>query len=721
MSFVFSPDMAALPARHLSNDRFVLCPEHTLPLYVWFTAFWLYRRRQTSPHTQRKATNAFLLGTHAVKGEARCLCLTTDCCSNQSKYLQQGGPDISHLDPALQQQWDHAANAHLGNMIIKPYSAKKVWWTCDQCPDGHLHRWLALVHNRTSGRGCPQCSSRAVCKHNCLATKAPKVAAQWDYDANTGTPDSVVAQSGTKVGWRCGACGHKWRASPHARVSKLRSGCPQCKENAKTKKRFQHPTFAECQHPLLAEWDHKRNAAQGHFPENTKLRSKKKIFWLCTKCPAGQEHSWRAQPCVRTTRNQTGCPFCAGQTACRCNSLQALYPGIAAEWDHSKNEGQPSDFTGSSTHLAWWFSPQRASWQQRIYRRTSPVQQETARLRRLQQRRTASRAGCLHRATHCQSNQREHVQQGGPSISRLDASLQQQWDHAANAHLGNIEIKPQSGRRVWWRCDQCPDGHLHRWFTKVEKRTNGTGCPQCSGREVCKHNSLATKAPKVAAQWDHSVNVGSPDSVLAQSNHKVGWQCDKCGCKWTASPNARVSKMQSGCPRCHEKAKTKKRFQHPTFAECQHPLLAEWDHKRNAAQGHFPKNTKLRSNKKIFWLCTKCPAGQEHSWPAPPCNRTTRNLAGCPFCAGHAACRCNSLQAMYPDIAAEWDRSRNAGQPSDFTGSSTHLAWWSSPQRASWRQSITARTQLVQQRITRLERMQQSQESASLKPGVNGR
>lgn len=68
MSFVFSPDMAALPARHLSNDRFVLCPEHTLPLYVWFTAFWLYRRRQTSPHTQRKATNAFLLGTHAVKG-----------------------------------------------------------------------------------------------------------------------------------------------------------------------------------------------------------------------------------------------------------------------------------------------------------------------------------------------------------------------------------------------------------------------------------------------------------------------------------------------------------------------------------------------------------------------------------------------------------------------------------------------------------------------------
>ncbi|KAL3130319.1 hypothetical protein ABBQ38_008151 [Trebouxia sp. C0009 RCD-2024] len=68
------------------------------------------------------------------------------------------GPDISLLEPALQRQWDHTANAHLGEVVIKPYSNHKVWWTCNQCPDGHLHTWSARVANRSSGRDCPQCS-----------------------------------------------------------------------------------------------------------------------------------------------------------------------------------------------------------------------------------------------------------------------------------------------------------------------------------------------------------------------------------------------------------------------------------------------------------------------------------------------------------------------------------------------------------------------------------
>ena len=122
------------------------------------------------------------------------------------------GPDISLLEPALQQQFGHAANAHLGRMLIRPQSQKQVWWTCDQCPDGYLHSWSAQVSSRTAGRGCPQCSSRKVCKHNSLATKAPDVAAQWDYEANDGTPGDVVSQSERAVGWLCDACGHKWTA-----------------------------------------------------------------------------------------------------------------------------------------------------------------------------------------------------------------------------------------------------------------------------------------------------------------------------------------------------------------------------------------------------------------------------------------------------------------------------------------------------------------------------
>ena len=316
-----------------------------------------------------------------------------ECWSYQAQHAQSKnqGSNISSLDPLLQRQWDQAANAQLGKVVITPKSSKEVWWTCDQCPDGHLHSWSATVQNRSNGSECPQCSGHQVCKHNSLATKAPLVAAQWDYDANDCTPEDVVAKNGDKFAWHCKDCGYKWKATPNMRVSR-QAGCKQCADNErKGKKLTKYPTFAECNHPLLAERDHKRNAAQGDFPDKVTLRSAKKIFWLCTKCPAGQEHSWSAQPATRTGRIKRGCRFCAGKGACRCNSLQALHPDTAAEWDYTKNQGQPNDYPASSNFKAWWSSPQRASWQQSIGSRTSQVRQKSARLERIQQRHNSSR------------------------------------------------------------------------------------------------------------------------------------------------------------------------------------------------------------------------------------------------------------------------------------------------------------------------------------------
>ena len=291
---------------------------------------------------------------------------------DQHAAANQGPPDISRLDPNLQQQWDHAANAHLGNINIRQKSGRKVGWICDQCPDGHLHSWSATVSNRTNGQGCPQCSGHKVCKHNSLATKAPSVAAEWDYAANDGTPDSVTAQSGQHAGWHCVVCDYKWCARVQSRVSRNKAGCPQCGQISKCNKQIKHPTIAE-DPALLAQWDHARNAEQGQFPHNIRLKSNKQIFWLCNKCPAGQEHSWSAAPYSRSSRIKPGCPCCAGKAACKCNSLQALYPAIAAEWDHGKNEDQPSNHTAGSRDMAWWSSPQRGSWQQSIHSCTSKV------------------------------------------------------------------------------------------------------------------------------------------------------------------------------------------------------------------------------------------------------------------------------------------------------------------------------------------------------------
>ena len=37
----------------------------------------------------------------------------------------------------------------------------------------------------------------------------------------------------------------------------------------------------------------------------------------------------------------------------------------------------------------------------------------------------------------------------------------------------------------------------------------------------------------------------------------------------------------------------------------------------------------------------------------------------CTHCSCHKACKCTSLQALFPDIAQEWDDERNTGTPDD--------------------------------------------------------
>ncbi|DBA68599.1 TPA: hypothetical protein ACH3X2_013537 [Trebouxia sp. C0005] len=97
---------------------------------------------------------------------------SADSTPQPKKPQLDSGPDTSLLADELQKQWHAKLNMHLGHIVIRPASSRKVWWSCDQCPDGCPHIWEATVLNRTYGTGCPFCSGRAVCQHNTLARKA---------------------------------------------------------------------------------------------------------------------------------------------------------------------------------------------------------------------------------------------------------------------------------------------------------------------------------------------------------------------------------------------------------------------------------------------------------------------------------------------------------------------------------------------------------------------
>jgi len=316
------------------------------------------------------------------------------CHAKRKSDSQQAGPDVGALDPILQQQWDHAANAHLGNIVIKRYSHKFVWWVCHKCPDGHLHQWESYVYDRTGGAGCPQCAGKKVCKHNSLATKRPEVIRQWNFSKNDRTPEAVVAFSNASAEWICDVCHHEWATAISNRTYG-NHGCPKCNcggvpQADGTRHHKKHPTFEECQHPLLKEWDYERNEAQGIFPSNVTLRSRKMVSWVCDKCPKGVAHRWCQTPSGRLDKNgdkRLGCPVCSGWAVCECNSLQTQCPKIASEWDYNKNKGTPNDHTAGSNCEAWWISADNGSWKQTIVARTYRQKQNTARAKAASQSR----------------------------------------------------------------------------------------------------------------------------------------------------------------------------------------------------------------------------------------------------------------------------------------------------------------------------------------------
>ena len=281
----------------------------------------------------------------------------------QSWQPDEAGPDISLLAEELQGQWHEKRNSHLGHILIKPYSNRKVWWSCDQCPEGFPHVWEAYVHKRTQRTGCPFCSGQAVCQHNTLATKAPQVALFWDAKKNHPlSPDEVTVSSSMRAHWKCNVCLHEWQASV-LNKTRLKSGCPKCADACRSKiadgTRQKHPTFAIAKHVLLEQWDHDRNRDNGNFPDNTTLASRKLIWWHCHECPAGKVHSWQATANNRTSRRHaSGCPFCFGKRPCQCNSLETVCPAVAADFDIKRNGVSPAEVTSSASTEYSWLSDQ---------------------------------------------------------------------------------------------------------------------------------------------------------------------------------------------------------------------------------------------------------------------------------------------------------------------------------------------------------------------------
>ncbi|DBB02057.1 TPA: hypothetical protein ACH3X1_000632 [Trebouxia sp. C0004] len=344
------------------------------------TLVWrpLHSRQSKLPHLQQVSRRGSLChgwvpqlrnNKHASRHSRICRC-------NKIRQQASAGPDISLLRPELQKQWHHVKNQHLGDRRITTSSNLRVWWSCDQCPSGLPHEWLAIVTGRQDMDGqCPYCTNHSLCQHNSLMTVAPAVAAYWHTAKNGVTPDQVMAGSTTRRHWLCPSCGHSWQAKICAKVGN-QSGCPQCSNISKSWNR--QPSLTQSQHPAMLEFNFERNRRAGLDPDKITAGSGKKVHWICTKCPKGQPHLFMATPKNRVALNN-GCPYCANKKACICRSLQSLYPALAAEYDTVRNGFGPEQVLPTSMKKAFWKDASGQAWEQSPQQRTDPEKHRSKR------------------------------------------------------------------------------------------------------------------------------------------------------------------------------------------------------------------------------------------------------------------------------------------------------------------------------------------------------
>lgn len=151
--------------------------------------------------------------------------------------------------------------------------------------------------------------------------------------------------------WQCKE-GHEWEASICSRTGG--SGCPYC-----AGKRIWWENCLEKKYPNVARnWHPTKNGTL--TPRDVASHSSKVVWWQCE-----HGHEWRRK--IAYEINSQGCPYCSGRLACKDNSLAALRPDLAREWDVTKNGSlSPHDVTVKTRKRVWWRCDRGHSWQMNI-------------------------------------------------------------------------------------------------------------------------------------------------------------------------------------------------------------------------------------------------------------------------------------------------------------------------------------------------------------------
>ena len=264
----------------------------------------------------------------------------------------------------------------------------------------------------------------------------------------------------------------------------------------------------------------------------------------------------------------------------------------------------------------------------------------------------------------------------------MTEDLLKEWDYELNKGVDPKSLARSSKYNAYWRCPKCKGV----WQSKVKNRTNGSGCPYCTGRKVLRgFNDFETLYPHLAKQWKSSEHGKNPWEVTKGSHENVLWECEK-GHRWEAKVKDRVA--GNDCPFCSGRFAITGQNDIQTL---QPELMKEWNWKKN--KDVDPSKITEKSNKKYWWICKKC----GYEWQASPAHRIGNDRErgrGCPCCNHKAVVPGKNDAATYNNsVLDEWDSALNGGkQLSEFLpGSNKRGIWTCRKYGLTWEAQIKSR------------------------------
>ena len=216
----------------------------------------------------------------------------------------------------------------------------------------------------------------------------------------------------------------------------------------------------------------------------------------------------------------------------------------------------------------------------------------------------------------------------------------------------------------------------------VYTRSEGAGCPYCTGRKVTpKQGGLVKQFPLLAAEWDVEKNASlTPQDVTTGSRKLIWWRCPK-GHSWRAAVYSRTT-LGTGCPVCTGRQAL---AGENDLATLYPDIAAQWDEEKNGVL--HPSNVTAGSNRRVWWKCE-----EGHSYRAVIAQRVQRG-DGCPYCANRKVLPgFNDLATAAPLVAKQWHETLNGAlTPEMVTAGSHKKARWRCPYGHVWKAAIYSR------------------------------